>query len=359
MIAAARIVLCATLLLAATAAVAADATPAEAQSEAPKKRSPWLVLPVVSSNPKLGTTGGFLTAYLHKFDPDSRVSMFGVTAQYTTTHSLIASLFARTSLRADHHRVTAIVAYGNIKNDYDDYLGTGQPLKTNDDLLAFATRYTYRFKGDWFVGGQASIANYQVFGDGEQDELAIETLGVKGFKSAGLGAVMMHDSRDNQDMPTRGWFGNLNNIAYREGLGGDDSFDAYRLDVRAFWEHGPGFVFGLRQFNQFTVHAPAAAQATVQLRGYKFGQYLAENMSSVELEERFAFAKRWGATIFVGGAWLYGGETAVGNSEGFYPSYGGGFQFILKPVQRFLINLEYAHGDSDNYGIYLKLGYGW
>jgi len=53
-----------------------------------------MALPVVSSNPKLGTTGGFLTAYLRKFDPDSRVSLFGVTAQYTTTHSLVASLFA-------------------------------------------------------------------------------------------------------------------------------------------------------------------------------------------------------------------------------------------------------------------------
>ena len=45
----------------------------------------------------------------------------------------------------------------------------------------------------------------------------LETLGVQGFKSAALGAVVMHDSRDNEDMPTRGWFLNLNNLAYREG----------------------------------------------------------------------------------------------------------------------------------------------
>jgi outer membrane protein assembly factor BamA len=287
------------------------------------------------------------------------MSMFGVTAQYTTTNSLVASLFARTSFGRDHHRVIGILAYGNIKNDYDDYLGTGQPLKTNDDLRAFAGRYLYRFKGDWFVGGQLSIANYQVFGDSEADDLTLDTLGVTGFNSVGLGAVMMHDSRDNQDMPTRGWFGNLNNVAYREGLGGDDSFDAYRLDVRAFFEHGSEHVFALRQFNQFTVDAPAGAQATVQLRGYKFGQYLAKNMSSVEAEERFHIAKRWGATIFLGGAWLYGGEAAATSSEGFYPSYGAGFQFIIKPVQRMLASLEYAHGDSDNYGIYLKLGYAW
>jgi hypothetical protein len=342
-----------------TAVLACRAADPETDSKPKAKKSPWMILPVVSSNPKLGTTGGFLTAYLRKFDPESRVSLFGLSAQYTTTHSLVASLFARTSFGQDRHRVVGILAYGDIKNDYDDYLGTGQPLKTNDDLRAFAGRYLYRFKGDWFAGGQFSISNYQVFGESETDELALETLGVTGFKSTGLGAVIMHDSRDNQDMPTHGWFGSLNDIAYRDWLGGDESFDVYRLDVRAFFEHGDGHVFGLRQFNQFTVDAPAGAQATVQLRGYKFGQYLAKDMSSAEIEERFHIATRWGANLFAGGAWLYGGEPGATNSEGFYPSYGGGFQFILKPVQRMLASLEYAHGNSDNYGIYLKLGYAW
>ena len=41
----------------------------------------------------------------------------------------------------------------------------------------------------------------------------------------------MHDSRDNEDMPTRGWFLNLNNLAYREALGGSASYDAYRADI--------------------------------------------------------------------------------------------------------------------------------
>ena len=100
--------------------------------------SPWLLVPLVSSNPKLGTSFGGLGAYLHKFDPDSRVSMFGVTYQYTSTHSTIAAAFARTSFGADHHRIVGIAAFGYIKNDYEDYLGTGQPLKTNDDLKAAA-----------------------------------------------------------------------------------------------------------------------------------------------------------------------------------------------------------------------------
>ena len=109
-----------------------------------------------------------------------------------------------------------------IKNDYDDYLGTGQPLKTDDDLKALAGRYLFRAKGDWFIGAQGSAANYQVLGATAEDDLVLETLGVRGFKSAALGAALMHDSRDNEDMPTTGWFLNVNNLAYREALGGAD-----------------------------------------------------------------------------------------------------------------------------------------
>ena len=43
----------------------------------------------------------------------------------------------------------------------------------------------------------------------------------------------------------------------------------------------------------------------------------------------------------------------------FYPTWGGGLQFVIKPAQRMLVNLEYAQGVEDNRGIYLKFGYGW
>ena len=181
--------------------------------------------------------------------------------------------------------------FGHIENDYDDYLGTGQPLKTDDDLKAFVARYLFRAKGDWFIGAQGSAANYQVLGATPEDDLALETLGVRGFESAALGAVLMHDSRDNEDMPVKGWFLNVNNLAYLEALGGSASYDAYRVDFRAFWKHGSGHVLAVRQSNWLTSDAPSAAQATVNIRGYKQGQYLSPYMSSLEVEERLSFTR--------------------------------------------------------------------
>ena len=332
----------------------ASAQPAAADSA----RSPWLLVPVFSSSPKLGTAFGGLGAYMHRFDDSSRVSLFGLAYQYTSTSSQIATGFARTSFGRDHHRIVLLAALGKIKNDYDDYLGTGQPLKTDDDLKALAARYLWRAKGDWFVGAQGSAANFQVLGASAEDDLVLETLGVRGFKSAGVGVNLMHDSRDNEDMPTKGWFANLNNVAYREALGGDDSFDAYRLDLRAFWKHGDGHVLAVRQYNWLTSDAPSGAQATVILRGYKQGQYLSPYMSSLEVEERWAFNERWGATLFAGAAELYG-DAPVELDRTTYPTIGAGVHFVLKPVERMIVNLEYAQGVGDSRGVYLKLGHAW
>ena len=209
---------------------------------------------------------------MHVFDPKSRVSLFGVMYQYTSTHSQIGAAFARTSFGADHHRTVTLAVFGHIKNDYEDYLGTGQPLKTDDDLKAFVARYLFRVKGDWFIGAQGSAANYQVLGATAEDNLVLETLGLRGLESVALGAVLMHDSRDSEDMPTTGWLLNVNNLAYSEALGGSASHDAYRVDLRTFWPHGSGHVLAMRQYNWLTSDAPSAAQATVNIRGYKQGQ---------------------------------------------------------------------------------------
>ena len=299
------------------------------KAQATQRASPWLLVPLVSSSPKLGTSFGLLGAYLRTFDPDSRVSVFGLNYQYTSTHSTIATAFARASFGADHHRVVGIAAAGLIKNDYEDYLGSGQPLKTNDDLRTLAGRYLYRVKGDWFIGAQGAASNYQVLGESAQDDLILETLGVRGFDSAAIGAVVLHDSRDNEDMPRRGWYLNLNNLAYREALGGASSSDAYRADLRGFWRHGGAHVLAFRQYNWLTNDAPSAAQATVVLRGYKLGEYLAPYMSSLEAEERLSFTSRWGATLFAGVAALYGKSGAVSATRDFYPTIGGGIHFVL------------------------------
>jgi hypothetical protein len=321
--------------------------------------SPWLVLPTFSSNPKLGTSLGAMGGYLRKFDPESQLSIFGLMGQYTSTDSVIGSAVARTSFGADHHRLTVLVGYGKVKNDYEDYLGTGVPLKSEDNIRAILARYLYRAVGDWFIGPQFVRTNYQIVGQTGLDQDFLTILGLTGFESGGLGLVVYRDSRDVQDSPKHGWVLNLNNVAYRERIAGDNNFDVYRLDYKQFWSHGNGNVFAIRQSNQWTVNAPAAAYAPVLLRGYTMGEYLGQNMSSVEVEERYRLGTRWTATFFGGIACLYGAQLKCFSNETSYPSLGLGLQYLLKPNQGLVANLEYAQGKDGNDAVIFKMGYGF
>jgi hypothetical protein len=331
----------------------------EGESDTPpdaRTASPWLLVPTLQSNPKLGTAAGGMAGYLHKFDPQSQVSIFAVNAQYTTTDSATAALIARTSFKADQQRLNVIAVGGRIRNDYDDYLGSGMPLRSEDHLRAFGGRYLYRATGDWFLGAQVLATNYQIVGQTALDDDLLGMLGLTGFESGGVGLVLQHDSRDRTDSPTRGWLFNFNNVAYRASLYGSADFDVYRADYRHFWSHGDGNVLALRQNNQWTVDAPPGAQAPVNLRGYTMGEYLGQNMSSIEIEERHRLAERWTATLFGGIAALYGGGSG---SDRPFPSLGAGVQYVLKPVQGIVVNLEAAFGRDGNKALLLKLGYGW
>jgi hypothetical protein len=72
----------------------------------------------------------------------------------------------------------------------------------------------------------------------------------------------------------------------------------------------------------------------VTLRGYTLGEYLSPSMSSLEAEERVSCGSRWGATLFSGVAGLYGNREVASANRRYYPMWGAGLQFIVKPVQR-------------------------
>jgi hypothetical protein len=323
------------------------------------KASPWLLLPLVSSGPKLGTSFGVLGSYLHYFDPKSQVSMFGLMYEYSTTKSQVGAVFARTSFKEDGQRVEALAGYAYVRNEYKDYMGTGRTFRTTDRVALGAGRYLYRVTGPWFVGGEAAFGNYSVEGETDQQNKALDRLGLAGFRLGGVGPIAMFDSRDNQDMPERGLYANLNYLASRDELGAEADFDTVRLDVKAFVPHGKAHVLAVRANNEWTYEAPTSAEATLQIRAYKMGQYLGTHMSSIEGEERLRFSRHWGATVFGGAACLYGSGTQRVENDGWYPFAGVGIQFIVKPEDHMLLDFEFAHGNLNNYGIYLKFGYTW
>jgi hypothetical protein len=63
--------------------------------------------------------------------------------------------------------------------------------------------------------------------------------------------------------------------------------------------------------------------------------------------------------LFGGLACLYGGDRDGCYKSNLFPMAGAGVQFVLKPAQGIVANLEYAVGKDGNRALLFKMGYAW
>ena len=217
-------------------------------------------------------------------------------------------------------------------------------------------RYLHRLSGDWYLGGQFIMSDYVIGADGYFDYI-LEQVGLTGFDSNGIGVVLDYDSRDNVRNPQTGTHFVAHNVAYREGLGGDESFDAYQINYSNYWGFGDGHVLATNARGRWTSDAPLAGFSSLNMRGYTRGNYLAEHYSHLNLDARFSVYKRWGASLFGGVGCLYEQVSDCNDGDALYPMLGAGIIYALKPEAGIVIRLEYAKGESDNEAYYLSLGH--
>ena len=351
-----------------------DINPTEEQTEAneaaatPPKLKPWLITPTLSADPKLGANVGGLVAYLKKLDAESTPSMTGLSVSYSDTDSMTGALFSQLYWKADTRRLSLLAAGAEINNEYDDFLGTGQTVETQDNVHTFGFRYLHRLRpGGWFVGIQGISTNYAVGADGILDSM-LNQIGLSGFDAAGLGLVFQHDTMNNQRDPSGGHLHTLHNFAYRESLGGETSFDVGYADLRWYRsierfsvdKSGRSPVIAIQLKGRFTADAPLSGYSSVNLPGYTMGNYLSRHYSHVLVDARIPLKGKLGLVAF-GGVGCQFGEDIAGRDlscgDATFPSVGVGVSYMLKAEASVLIRLEIAKGKSDNEALYLRFGH--
>ena len=351
-----------------------DINPTEEQTEAneaaatPAKLKPWLITPTLSADPKLGANVGGLIAYPKKLDAESTPSMTGLSVSYSDTDSMTGALFSQLYWKADTRRLSLLAAGAEINNEYDDFLGTGQTVETQDNVHTFGFRYLHRLRpGGWFVGVQGISTNYAVGADGILDGM-LNQVGLSGFDAAGLGLVFQHDTMNNQRDPSDGHLHTLHNFAYRESLGGETSFDVGYADLRWYrsierlsvGKSRRSPVIAIQLKGRFTADAPLSGYSSVNLPGYTMGNYLSRHYSHVLVDARIPLKGKLGLVAF-GGVGCQFGEDIAGRDlscgDAMFPSVGVGVSYMLKAEASVLIRLEIAKGKSDNEALYLRFGH--
>ena len=332
------------------------------------KPKPWLITPTLSADPKLGANIGALVAYLKTLDSESTPSMTGLSVSYSDTDSVTGALFAQLYWKGDARRLSLLAAGAEINNEYDDFLGTGQTVETQDDVQTFGFRYLQQFRpGGWLAGIQGISTNYAVGADGFLDGM-LNQIGLSGFDATGVGLVFQHDTMNNQRDPSSGHLLTLHNFAYRESLGGEASFDVGYADLRWYrtigkasvGKNGRSPVIALQVKGRFTADAPLSGYSSVNLPGYTMGNYISRHYSHVLLDARIPLTGKLGLVAF-GGVGCQFGEDITGRDlscgDATFPSIGVGVSYMLKEEASVLIRLEIAKGKSDNEALYLRFGH--
>jgi outer membrane protein assembly factor BamA len=322
----------------------------------PPPHSPWLWVPLLSSNPKLGTSLGLMAGYVKKFDERSEPSLFAVQVQRSNTSSRTFGTGGKAYWNQNNDQLQFGAVGGKVTNDYLDFLGTGQEVRSDENLRGYFLRYQHQVFPHWYLGGQGIYTNYGVDGVDPTSDQILDMAGLAGTVSSGLGAIASYDTRDNTSNPTSGMLVQLHNFAFRDALGSDDNFDVVTSELKWYGRTSDYNIAVIHAKWRWSDDAPSSKQSTVELRGYTRGQYVGRNSLTLEAEDRYMFKPRWGAKVFAGAACLYGDGRPCGG-DNLYPMAGVGVFYVVKPESNMVITAEFAKGNGENRGFYVNFGH--
>lgn len=116
-------------------------------------------MPLLSSNPKLGTSLGLMAAYVRKLDAGSEPSMLAMQVQRSNTSSTTYGVGGKAFWSDNAHQLQFGVGGGRVSNDYLDFAGTGLELRSEEQLRGYFLRYQCRVRPHWYLGAQAVYSN--------------------------------------------------------------------------------------------------------------------------------------------------------------------------------------------------------
>ena len=342
--------ICVSLLMASGSAFSSES----GEPEPTAKEKPFFVVPLLTSNPKMSTSVGAVAGYLHQFDSESTPSMFSLSGTYSDSDSAFAALFAQMFFDRGQQQLNVALVNGRVNNDYDDFLGSGLPAQTTDKVHMVGGRYSYRVGPHWFLGIQAMASNYVIEAEGAVEQ-ALETIGLTGVDSVGLGLAAELDSRDHKRNPKSGKHLIFGNYAYREDFGGSDDYDVYRANFASYHSLAERYVLAWQLSGRWTEQAPISGYSSIALRGYVRGMQLAPNSTHFAIDNRIRLKGRFGLTIYGGVACLYDEMDDCSDSSNVYPSFGGGASFMVREQAGVVLRAEYIVGKEGSDGFYVTL----
>ena len=334
-----------------------------------KEDNQLLIYPIVAYAPETSVELGASILYVAyaKHDTTNRLSEINGTVFYTIKNQF-GAIFDHT-LYSDHNDWFLL---GKLKfqsfplSYYGIGSGTpGQKLARVDAVqFQLKERLLRKVYNNFYVGLEADfqhLGNVN-FVDHDASVIYDKPPGHQGSTNVGFGLGLLYDNRHNVLNVRKGLFSELAFLHYSPHIGTGFEFTSVFADFRWFRPIRQRNVLATHVIGQFSYGHPPFNQLALMggesmMRGYYLGRFRDKNLVAGQLEYRmlpFAFAKRWGASVF-GGTGVVFNSLSNMQSDHIVFAGGAGIRFQLFPKKDVWIRFDLAV-TSEGTGVYIFVG---
>jgi len=329
----------------------------------------FIAAPVVSYAPETNFAFGTGAKYLFKFNgsgDETRVSNMPITLQYTLNKQFF--LFSGFEVFTNQEKW---VIEGNLlfQNYPRLYYGMG-----NTTLKDAEEQYDYyqfllepiflkqMFTRYLFIG--AGFRYNHIYNTEFEPNGIIDTNrpdGFNGSTSVGAEVAALYDSRSNVLNAQDGWYLEFTYGQYAKVLGGTNTFNLTRIDLRHYINISKknndvlAFQFVGRfsrrniPFSEFSFFGGSDI-----MRGYQEGRFVDRDLLATQVEYRKQFKNsRWGIVGFTGVGNVYNNAKQLQISR-LKPNYGVGARFMIDKKENLNLRFDVGFGQRTN-GFYLSI----
>ncbi len=172
----------------------------------------------------------------------------------------------------------------------------------------------------------------------------------------GIGYAILKDSRNSLLTPQHGKYAYAD-ISINKSL---KNYVKITADYRQYKTWNKKQTFAVRTFNELNIGSPSFYDLShlggdKYVRGYYYGRYRDNCMSTLQAEYRTPVIWRFGMAAFSGISAIYHSINTIGTASVKY-NYGLGLRFLVDKKDNTNLRIDYAIGSNNNSGFYISFG---
>jgi hypothetical protein len=323
-----------------------------------KKSVKILPVPSFGYSPETKTYVGAVSLFTLDFYKDSftRSSNAKIEFNYTWNKQMVLEVGWNYFFRQEKWFTKGLIRYAQYP---DFYFGMGTFTPDSNKLIFNSNRFVAdifllrKIRTKLFTGINLKYINYSKIKTVQPDFRYPE---LKAGRTFGLGYTIIKDARNNILSPTKGHYFFANTV-YNFA---DKNYFECILDGRFYKSWNAKLVSATRLINDINIGTTpfydlAFLGGDQYVRGYYFGRFRDQNLSSIQQEFRVPLLWRFGLATFGGLSSLYSAKQPFSINNIKY-NYGLGLRFLVDKKDKTSLRLDYAIGNNNNSGFYVSFG---